>query len=48
MTKKAYNGWNVGSFITIVGIIIDWGTGAIHTVEPSEIHADLIRINPQD
>ncbi len=43
-TKKGFNWWFVGNLLIggIVGIIIDFATGAVYTVEPKKVQFQLI------
>lgn len=44
MTKRGYNWWNAGNIILggIIGIIIDFATGAVYSVEPEELNVSLL------
>ena len=45
MTKKGYNWWFTGNIILggIVGIIIDFATGAVYSVSPDELNVSLVQ-----
>lgn len=47
MTKRGYNWWNAGNIILggIIGIIIDFATGAVYSVEPEELNVSLMEGN---
>lgn len=44
MTKRGYNWWNMGNILIggIIGIIIDFATGAVYSVEPETIHIQML------
>ncbi len=44
VTKKGFNWWFAGNVLIggIIGIIIDFATGAVYTVEPNEVQFSLI------
>ncbi len=43
MTRKGFNWWFVGNVIFggIIGIIVDFATGAVYSVQPEEINVTL-------
>ncbi len=47
LTKKGYNWWNVGNLVLggIIGIMIDFATGAVYSVSPDEVNVALSPIS---
>ncbi len=45
-TKKGFNWWFCGNLILggIIGIIVDFATGAVYKVEPDEINVPLTKL----
>ena len=45
VTKKGFNWWFAGNVLIggIVGIIIDFATGAVYSVEPDEVKVPLVK-----
>ena len=45
VTKKGFNWWFAGNVLIggIIGIIIDFATGAVYNVDPDEINVSLVQ-----
>lgn len=43
MTKKGFNGWAAGNLLFggVIGILVDWGTGALYSIKPDNIEVNL-------
>ena len=44
VTKKGFNWWHMGNILIggIIGIIVDFATGAVYSVDPDEINVALV------
>ena len=44
-TRRGFNWWFIGNLLFggIIGIIVDFATGAVYTVQPEEVHVDLVK-----